>query len=221
MAKGKLIVIEGIDGSGKSTQFDLLCNRLAEDRLDFRRLAFPRYSEPSSMLLRMYLAGEFGEDPSSVNAYAASSFFAVDRYASYKQDWGSYYEAGGLILTDRYTTSNAVHQGAKLTKEERGPFFDWLYNYEFELLCLPAPDLVVFLDIDAGSAARRLSLRQAQTGSGGDIHENDQAYLRDCAASAGQASAHFGWAAVSCLAGAAERDVYDIHSQIMSMLSLR
>ena len=110
---GKLIVIEGTDGSGKSTQFKRLTDRLSAKGIPFRQLVFPRYSEPSSALIRMYLGGEFGTNPSDVNSYAASAFYAVDRYASYKQDWGQWYENGGLILSDRYTTSNAVHQAAK------------------------------------------------------------------------------------------------------------
>ena len=109
MKMGKLIVIEGTDGSGKSTQFRLLTERLAGEGREFRQLVFPQYAEPSSALIRMYLAGEFGTNPSDVNAYAASTFFAVDRYASYKKVWGKWYEDGGLVVSDRYTTSNAVH----------------------------------------------------------------------------------------------------------------
>ena len=110
---GKLIVIEGTDGSGKSTQFKALTQRLSQEEKQFKTLVFPQYSEPSSALIRMYLGGEFGEKPSDVNAYAASAFYAVDRYASYKKGWGQWYEDGGLIVSDRYTTSNAVHQTSK------------------------------------------------------------------------------------------------------------
>ena len=110
---GKLIVIEGTDGSGKSTQFQLLTQRLENENRQFQRLVFPQYSEPSSALIRMYLGGEFGSSPADVNAYAASAFYAVDRYASYKKVWGQWYEEGGLIVSDRYTTSNAVHQASK------------------------------------------------------------------------------------------------------------
>jgi len=124
---GKLIVIEGTDGSGKSTQFGLLVQRLEADNKPFRRLVFPRYSEESSALIRMYLGGAFGTKPSDVNAYAASAFYAVDRYASYKQDWGQWYEDGGLVISDRYTTSNAVHQTSKEPEESQRSFLHWLY----------------------------------------------------------------------------------------------
>ena len=126
---GKLIVIEGTDGSGKSTQFRLLKQRMEQDQVDFRTLIFPRYSEESSALIRMYLNGEFGDKPSDVNAYAASAFYAVDRFASYKQEWGCWYEQGGLILSDRYTTSNAVHQASKEPEENRSAFLKWLYEF--------------------------------------------------------------------------------------------
>jgi dTMP kinase len=215
---GKLIVIEGIDGSGKSTQFDLLCDRLAAEGRDFRRVRFPRYDEPSSALIKLYLGGEFGNDPDAVNAYAASSFFAVDRIASFIQDWRRYYEGGGLVLTDRYTTSNAIHQGAKLPPEKREGFFKWLYEYEFDLLGLPAPDFVIYLDIGAEIAYRRLSLRQAETGLGGDIHEQDIAYLESCAQTGIQAAKQYGWHAIRCLLDGCERSEDEIHREIYTTL---
>ena len=127
---GKLIVIEGTDGSGKSTQFKALTQRLREENTAFKTLVFPRYNEESSALIRMYLSGQFGSRPDDVNAYAAASFFAVDRYASYKQDWGTWYEEGGLIVSDRYTTSNAVHQASKEQGEAQQAFLKWLYEFE-------------------------------------------------------------------------------------------
>ena len=136
---GKLIVFEGTDGTGKSTQFALLTKRLQSENIPFRRLQFPQYLEPSSALIRMYLNGEFGDDPNSVNAYAASTFYAVDRYASYQRVWKDDYAAGGLILSDRYTTSNAVHQGGKLEGAAREEFFSWLYDLEFCRMGLPKP----------------------------------------------------------------------------------
>lgn len=128
---GKLIVFEGTDGSGKSTQFRLACQALKERRADFGTMVFPRYQEESSALVRLYLGGAFGTHPSDVNAYAASTFYAVDRYAGYKQDWGGYYEGGGLMVADRYTTSNAVHQASKLPEGEREEFFRWLADFEY------------------------------------------------------------------------------------------
>ena len=214
---GKLIVFEGIDGSGKSTQFDLMCTRLTDEKQKFKRLVFPRYSEPSSALIRMYLAGDFGSDPDSVNAYAASSFFAVDRYASFVQDWRDFYLSGGLILTDRYTTSNVLHQGAKIPAKQREQFFSWLYEYEFNLIGLPAPDLVIYMDIDAEFAAKRLQRRQTETETNADIHENDMAYLKNCARSGEQAAAQFGWHRIKCIENGTERDKNVMHTEIYNI----
>ena len=140
---GKLIVIEGTDGSGKSTQFRLLTEAVAQAGWEFRKLVFPQYQEESSALIRMYLGGQFGDKPSDVNAYAASAFYAVDRYASYKKVWGEWYEQGGLVLSDRYTTSNAVHQASKEPEEKQGEFLRWLYEFEYDKLGLPRPDLTI------------------------------------------------------------------------------
>jgi len=211
---GKLIVFEGIDGSGKSTQFEMMCTRLSGERRQFKRLVFPRYSEPSSALIKMYLAGDFGTNPDSVNAYAASSFYAVDRYASFIQDWREYYNDGGLILTDRYTTSNALHQGAKIAADQREHFFKWLYDYEFNLIGLPAPDMVMYMDITVKFAAARLHRRQSETGTNADIHENDMTYLNSCADSGSQAATQYGWHKVSCIEGATERDKVEIHNEV-------
>ena len=136
--QGKLIVFEGTDGSGKATQSELLCQELTRRGIPYRKLTFPRYQEESSALVRLYLGGAFGQKPGDVNAYAAASFYSVDRYASYKQDWGSYYEQGGLLIADRYTTSNAVHQTSKLPPEQQRPFVDWLFDFEYQKLGLPA-----------------------------------------------------------------------------------
>lgn len=220
MTLGKLIVFEGIDGSGKSTQFEMMCKRLSDEGRQFKRLVFPRYSEPSSALIKMYLGGDFGENPDSVNAYAASSFYAVDRYASFIQDWCEYHKSGGLILTDRYTTSNALHQGAKIAPAEREDFFKWLYDYEFNLLGLPAPDIVFFMDIDATFAATRLERRQNETGTDADIHEKNMQYLENCAQSGNQAASQFGWHRIRCIHEDAERDTKEIHTEIYDTISM-
>ena len=136
MGKGKLIVLEGIDGSGKSAQYRRLCARMEKDQIAYNHIVFPRYDKESSALIRMYLAGEFGSRPDDVNAYTASTFYAVDRFAAYQTDWGKLYENGGLILSDRYTTSNAVHQGSKLSEEELPSFFAWLADLEYDKMGL-------------------------------------------------------------------------------------
>ena len=215
---GKLIVLEGTDGSGKSTQFARLCQRMEAEGQPFHRLVFPRYQEPSSMLLRMYLQGEFGSHPSDVNAYAASTFYAVDRYAAWKQDWGKLYRSGGIILADRYTTANAVHQGGKLAGAEQAAFFSWLADFEYGKLELPEPDLVLWLDMPTEKAVENLRRRESETHTTGDIHEVDEDYLRQCRACAQAAAEHYGWRRVPCLdEGGAVRGIEDIHGELWDL----
>ena len=178
--QGKLIVFEGTDGSGKATQSRLLCEELTRRGIPFRKLEFPRYQEESSALIRLYLGGAFGDKPGDVNAYAASVFYSVDRYASYKQDWGAYYEQGGLVIADRYTTSNAVHQTGKLPPEQRDGFLDWLFDFEYRLLGLPEPTRVLYLDMPTEATEQMMRLREAATHTTADIHEKDEEYLRRC-----------------------------------------
>ena len=184
MSKGKLIAIEGLDGSGKATQAKLLAGYLAAQGLAVREVSFPDYGSDSSALVKMYLAGQFGQHPDDVNAYAASSFYAVDRYASYKKDWGSFYENGGIIIADRYTTSNAVHQAVKCAPQEREAFLRWLDDFEHDKLGLPRPDLVLYLDMPTERAVEMLRRREGETHTKGDIHETDGAYLAACRACA-------------------------------------
>lgn len=212
---GKLIVLEGTDGSGKSTQFRLLCAELEARGQVFRRLVFPRYGEESSALIRLYLSGAFGARPGDVNAYAASAFYAVDRYASYKQDWGGFYEAGGLVVCDRYTTSNAIHQGSKLPEGERPGFWTWLEDFEYGKLGLPRPDVVLWMDMPVERAIENLRRREADTHTQADIHEVDGAYLRACYAAERQAAAHYGWRAVPCMDGERLRGAEEIHKEVM------
>lgn len=217
---GKLIVLEGTDGSGKSTQFRLLCDRLQAEGRTFQKLVFPQYSEPSSALLRMYLNGEFGSHPSDVNAYAASVFFAVDRYAAWKKVWGEAYKAGGLILSDRYTTSNAVHQGGKLTSGAQPAFFDWLFDLEYNKLGLPAPDVVIYLDMPTEQSVKLLRARERATHTKGDIHEVDEGYLSSCRQTALRAAEHCGWYRVSCVDQRGQlRSIEDIHQEIWDTVS--
>lgn len=217
---GKLIVLEGTDGSGKSTQFPLLCQRMEAEGKAFRRLIFPQYQEPSSALLKMYLNGEFGPSPSDVNPYAASTFYAVDRYASYQKVWGEGYRMGDLILSDRYTTSNAVHQAGKLPEEEWEGFFHWLHDFEYGKLELPEPDLVLYLDMPTEKAVEMLRHREGETHTKGDIHEVDTAYLAQCRRVAQKAIACCGWRTVSCVDGTGRvRSVKEIHEEIWRIVS--
>ena len=213
---GKLIVIEGTDGSGKSTQFALLTQRLEQENHPFRRLVFPRYKEESSALIRMYLGGQFGTNPSDVNAYAASAFYAVDRYASYKQDWGNWYEEGGLVLSDRYTTSNAVHQASKEPAEKQGQFLNWLYEFEYDRLGLPRPDLVIYLDVPTDFTEKLMRGREAATNTKADIHEKDLAYLATCRRTGKTAAAFYNWTVIDCVRDGEMRSIEDIHEEIYS-----
>ena len=193
---GKLIVIEGLDGSGKSTQLDLLIERLKGLNIDCRSVSFPDYESDSSALVRMYLAGKFGNKPDDVNPFAASVFYTVDRYASYKQNWGEYYDAGGVIIAGRYTTSNAVHQTSKLEKSEWETFLNWLYDFEYNKVRIPKPDKVIFLDMPVEVSQKLLSGRYKGDESKKDIHESDVNYLDNCRKAAVFTANFSGWTVV-------------------------
>lgn len=216
---GKLIVFEGTDGSGKSTQFKRLTERLAAEGRPFQRLVFPQYDKPSSALIRMYLGGEFGAHPQDVNAYAASTFYAVDRYASYRQVWQSWYESGGLVLSDRYTTSNAVHQASKEPPERRAEFLRWLYDLEYDRLGLPRPDLVLYLDVPVEFTAQLMRHREAETNTHADIHEQDLAYLRTCREMGRYAADYYGWKRIRCVENGALRSIEAIHEEIYALVA--
>ncbi|MBQ9269592.1 MAG: thymidylate kinase [Oscillospiraceae bacterium] len=213
---GKLIVLEGTDGSGKATQTRRLLERLEAEGIRCRTVEFPRYKEESSALIRMYLGGEFGDRPSDVNAYAASTFYAVDRYASFKQDWGGFYEDGGVVLADRYTTSNAVHQGGKLAPGEREEYFRWLFDFEYRLMGLPAPDLVIYLDVPVEQTEENMQRREAETNTSADIHERDTEYLRQCRTAAMAAAEQFGWRRIPCVRDGVMRSIEEIHNEVYS-----
>jgi len=211
---GKLIVIEGTDGSGKSTQFQLLSEHLQQDKVNFKHIVFPRYDQESSALIRMYLGGQFGKKPKDVNAFAASSFYAVDRYASYKMDWGQDYESGSVILSDRYTTSNAVHQASKVPESEQEAFLTWLYDFEYDKLGLPRPDLTIYLDVPTDFTQKLLRHREQDTNTQADIHEQDMQYLATCRKTGRAAAAHYGWTVIQCVENGQMRSIEDIHAEI-------
>ena len=218
MPNGKLLVLDGLDGSGKSTQFELLAKRLEAEQIGFQRLRFPQYEEPSSALIRMYLGGAFGDDPEAVNAYAASTFYAVDRYASYQRVWKDYYQGGGFVVSDRYTTSNAVHQGSKEPEGERAEFYRWLYDLEYDRMGLPRPDLVVLLDMPVELSEQLMRKREQSTGTHADIHERDEDYLKKCRDVALHAAKYYGWRTVSCAKDGAIRGVEDIHEEVYAIV---
>lgn len=213
--KGKLVVLEGVDASGKTTQYELLQQRLQAEGIPFMPITFPCYDSPSSAPVRMYLEGELGRSPTDVNAYAASALYAVDRFVSYKTTWGAFYEAGGLVLAARYTTSNAVHQAVKLPIEEREAYFSWLYDFEFTSMGLPRPDEVLFLDVPPAISLRLLAERRDSTGQR-DIHEEDPAYLTRCYDAAVDAADYYGWRRVQCTRGERLRGVQDISDELFA-----
>ena len=213
---GTIIVIEGLDGCGKSTQLELLKAQFT----DCRFITFPNYESPSGHLITQYLQGEFHEEDPLRSAYSASSFYAADRYASFKTDWGEYYSKGGVILSDRYTTSNAVHQSVKCTPEERPAFLKWLDDFEHEKMGLPRPDMVIYLDVPTEATVQLLRSRESATNTTADIHEKDTAYLAACRECAGQAADILGWQRIRCLDGSGKlRSIEDIHEEIWGLVA--
>ena len=195
----RLIVLEGLDGSGKGTQTALLKKQLEEEGRRVRVLEFPDYASDGSMLVRMYLDGRLGADPGDTNAYAASMFFAADRYVSWVTDWRRDYEdPGTAVLANRYTTANAYHQLAKLPREEWDAFLDWLWDFEFHKLGLPAPDAVVLLDMPERVSSALVRRRSAETGQKMDIHETHGDYLARCRQAAAYAAKRGGWRVIPC-----------------------
>lgn len=200
--KGKLIVIEsGSDASGKATQAGKLKERLQKNGHNVMGISFPDYESDSSALVKMYLKGDFGTAPDSVNAYAASTFYAVDRYASYKTKWGEFLNAGGIVVLDRYTTSNMVHQASKIADlEERTSYIDWLSDLEFDKLGLPRPDLVLFLDVPVEVSFKLMENRANKIDGSAqkDIHETDKGYLERSYQNALWVSTYQKWERVTC-----------------------
>ena len=216
---GKLIVIEGLDGSGKNTQAQRLADTLAAQGCNVRKISFPQYDSPSSALVKMYLAGDFGKSADSVNAYAASSFYAVDRYATFKGGLLDFYQQGGIIIADRYTTSNAIHQCSKLPEEEWKEFTDWLFHYEYELLGIPAPDKVIYLRVDTQISQKLMTGRYNGDDTKKDIHERDVDYLMRSRKAADFCVKELGWLPVECCKDGAMRTIDDIAEEILTIAS--
>ena len=199
---GRLIVIEGLDGSGKSTQTPILADELRGQGKDVHVVSFPDYASDSSMLVRMYLGGAFGKKPGDVNAYAASSFYAVDRYASYVQRWKEFYERpDSVIIATRYVSSNEIHQLAKLDRGDWTDYLDWVEEFEYGKLGIPHPDLVLYLDMKYEIAMDLVSGRSEATGQKKDIHELDADYMERCYKAAAYASDKLGWRNIICYEG--------------------
>ena len=215
---GKLVVIEGLDGSGKATQTKFLYEHFIKQGIPARKVSFPDYASDSSALVKMYLSGTFGDKPSDVNPYAASSFYAVDRYASFKTDWGKFYEDAVVIIADRYTTSNAIHQCSKLDRGQWDEYLEWLFHFEYELLGIPAPDAVIYLKVDPAVSQKLMTGRYHGDESRKDIHEKDLLYLRRSREAAEYCCGKLGWKSVECSIGDRMRSMEEIQKEIVGIL---
>ena len=211
---GKLIVIEGLDGSGKSTQTALIKERIEQCGKTIKQIKLPDYESDSSALVRMYLAGEFGSNPSDVNTYATSLFYTVDRYANFTKVWKDDYINGTVILADRYTTSNAVHQMVKLPKEKWNEYLEWLEDIEYNKVAIPKPDAVIFLDMPVDVSQRLMTERYSGDEKKKDVHEANVAYLNACHESALYAADKLGWFVVKCSDGKNPRSIEEINNDI-------
>lgn len=218
MPHGRLIVLDGLDGSGKSTQFMLAGDALEARGISCRRISFPDYDNPSSALVKMYLGGEFSASPEGVGAYAASSFYAVDRYASFKLYWEEDYRAGKTILASRYVSSNLIHQMVKLPEAQWDDFIEWLLDYEHKKLGLPPADTVIFLDMPVEISQKLLAERYHGDSSKKDIHEGDVDYLQKCRKSALYAANLLGWQIITCSDGKMPLALEEIHEEIMERI---
>lgn len=219
--RGKLIVIDGLDGSGKSTQSERVAECLRAQGEQVELISFPDYGEPSSALVKMYLGGEFSDSPDGVNAYAASTFYAVDRYASFKKFWEKKYLSGYTILATRYVSSNAIHQMGKLPRDQWDEYLKWLDDFEFGKLCLPRPDQVIFLNMSRKVADRLIERRYGGDESRKDIHEKDRAYLQNCQKTAEYAAKVQKWQVISCDDGENPLPLDIVTTQIMNRIANR
>ena len=217
--RGKLIVLEGLDGSGKSTQLQELDVFLENQGKDVRKIKLPDYEDPSSTLVRMYLAGDFGSDPQSVNAYTASAFYAVDRAAHYLRKWKEDYLSGKIILADRYTTSNAYHQLQKLPRTEWDVYLQWLEDFEYDKIGLPKPDCIVYLDMPIEISQRLMTHRYAGDEQKKDIHEANVAYLKNCRTAALYAAEKLGWHVIACSDSDTAKPIDVIAGEIREIVS--
>ena len=214
---GKLFVIDGTDASGKQTQLGKLKEHLEKDGIEFRTVSFPNYDSQSSSLVKMYLSGEFGDDPKAISPYIASTFYAADRYATYKKDFEEYYKKGGIILADRYTTSNMVHQAGKIEDEqERERFNNWLFDFEFNLYGIPQPTKVFFLNMPTEKAQELMKNRENKFSHTQvkDIHEKNIKHLEDSYKAACSVAKKYGWYEIKCVKDNEIRTIEDIHSEI-------
>lgn len=215
---GKLIIIEGLDGCGKSTQTALLEKYFQNENINYKKIKLPDYESNSSTLVKMYLGGEFGENADDVNAYAAGAFYAVDRFASYKLDWGKDYEAGTLILADRYATSNSIYQMEKIDEAKWDEYLDWSADFEYNKIGIPKPDLVIFLDMPVEVSQKLMTSRYNGDEGKKDVHEANVEFLNNCRKSALYTAKKQGWAVIPCSDGENPLPIDEIHNTILDFI---
>ena len=214
---GKLFVIDGTDGSGKQTQFNKLKERFDKENIEYKVASFPNYENESSSLVKMYLSGKFGENAKDVSPYIASTFYAADRYATYKTTLEEFYKAGGIVLVDRYTTSNMIHQAGKIQdKEEREKFLDWLWDFEFNLYGIPVPTKTFFLNMPTEFAVKLMAERENKFThtQAKDIHERDINHLKDSYNAAVSLVDKYNWKEIKCVENDKIKTIEEIHEEI-------
>lgn len=214
----KLIIIEGLDGSGKSTQVELLKEYFEKENIKYKKIKLPDYDSPSSTLVNMYLGGEFGQSADDVNAYAAGAFYAVDRFASYKLNWGEDYNNGVVILADRYATSNSIYQMEKIDENKWDEYLEWSADFEYEKIGIPRPDAVIFLDMPVEISQKLMTGRYNGDEAKKDVHEADVEFLNKCRKSALYAAKKQGWSVVECSNGENPLPIDEIHNKIVSIV---
>ncbi|MEG0515542.1 MAG: deoxynucleoside kinase, partial [Cetobacterium sp.] len=217
-----LIVIEGTDSSGKETQTAMLFEKLSKEIKKIRKISFPNYNSPACAPVKMYLAGEFGTDAEKVNPYPASTMYAIDRYASYKTDWGNFYKDGGIIITDRYTTSNMVHQASKIdNSKEKEIYLSWLEDLEYNKMEIPRPDLVIFLNMPTETAQKLMAERKNKiTGEDKkDIHEKNVEYLKKSHKNACEISKKYSWKEIECVENNRLKTIEEISNEVFELVS--
>ncbi len=214
----KLIIIEGLDGSGKSTQVELLEKYFTDKKVNYKKIKLPDYDSPSSTLVKMYLGGEFGKSANDVNAYAAGAFYAVDRFSSYKLNWGKDYQDGTLILADRYATSNSIYQMEKMPKDEWESYLEWSADFEYNKIGIPRPNLVIYLDMPVDISQKLMTSRYNGNESKKDVHEVNVEFLKKCRESALFTAEKQGWKVIRCSDGVNPLPIENIHKEIVKIV---
>lgn len=216
--KGIIISIEGTDGAGKHTQQQLLMESLKQEGYSVVNQSFPNYESDSAKPVQMYLAGEFGNNANSLNAYQASVLFAVDRLCTYKKSLESHYDNGEILLFDRYVQSNFIHQCSKIDDPEKKlEFIKWEENLEYDTLGLPKPDLTFFIEMPIEKSLELAKARgEYKAGTKKDIHEEDSNYMQKSYNNGLNLAKQLGWTLIHCVD---ENDnlktIDEIHQEIL------